>query len=210
MTQVLEALKWRYATKKFDTNIILSQEKITILKNAFNLTATSFGLQPVRLVIVSDKEVQEKLLPVSMDQPQVVSASHLLIFCIEKKIDTQYVETYFNNVKTIRNTPDDVLAPFKEYLLDHFSTATSVDKDLWATKQAYITMGNLLTVCALEKIDACPMEGFSPDGYNEVLGLEKKGLQAVLVMPVGYRAADDMFADFKKVRKDLKDSILEL
>jgi len=210
MTQVLEALKWRYATKKFDAKRILSQDKIEIIKNAFNLTASSFGLQPVKLLIINNKVLQQKLFPVSMDQQQVVDASHLLIFCVEKNIDSNYVDTYFNNVKAIRNTEDEVLAPFKEYLLDHFTTVSLEDKNLWATKQAYITMGNLLTVCALEKIDACPMEGFSPDGYNEVLDLDNKGLRAVLVMPVGYRAEDDMFADLKKVRKDLKNAILEL
>lgn len=210
MTQVLEALKWRYATKKFDAKRILAQDKIEILKNAFNLTATSFGLQPVRLLIINNKEIQQKLLPVSMDQRQVVDASHLLVFCVEKSIDSNYVDTYFNTVKAIRNTEDEVLAPFKEYLLDHFSTVSPEDKNLWATKQAYITMGNLLTVCALEKIDACPMEGFLPDGYNEVLNLDEKGLRAVLVMPVGYRAQDDMFADLKKVRKDVKNAVLEL
>ncbi len=209
MTQVLEALKWRYATKKFDANKNLPQDKIEVLKNAFNLTATSFGLQPVKLVIINDKTLQQQLFPVSMEQQQVVDASHLLVFCVEKKVDAQYVETYFDNIKAIRNTPDDILAPFKEYLLDHFSTVTPEDAHLWATKQAYITMGNLLTVCALEEIDACPMEGFSPEGYNEILNLEEKGLQAVLVMPVGYRATDDMFADFKKVRKDLKDAVIE-
>ena len=210
MTQVLEALKWRYATKKFDAKRILSQDKIEIIKNAFNLTASSFGLQPVKLLIINNKVLQQKLFPVSMDQQQVVDASHLLIFCVEKNIDSNYVDTYFKNVKAIRNTEDEVLAPFKEYLLDHFTTVSPEDKNLWATKQAYITMGNLLTVCALEKIDACPMEGFSPDGYNEVLNLDDKGLRAVLVMPVGYRAEDDMFADLKKVRKDLKNAILEL
>lgn len=210
MPQVIEALKWRYATKKFDNTRTLSKEKIEVIKNAFNLTATSFGLQPVRLVIIHNKETQEDLVPVSMDQRQVADASHVLVFCIEKQVNEAYVEGYFDNVKEVRNTPDEVLKPFKNYLLDHFKNASLEDNDLWAAKQAYLAMGNLLTVCALEEIDACPMEGFSPAGYDDLLELTSKGLQAVLVMPVGYRAEDDMFSGFKKVRKPLADAVLEL
>ncbi len=210
MTQVLEALKWRYATKKFDSNRQLSTEKISVLKKAFNLTATSFGLQPVRLVVLNDKKVQEQLVAASMNQRQVVDASHVLILCIEKNVGDIYVENYFDRVKDIRNTPEEILKPFKNYLLDHFATTSEQDKHLWAAKQAYLVMGNLLTVCALEEIDACPMEGFTPEKYNEILGLSEKGLEAVLVMPVGYRSDDDMFADFKKVRKPIEKAVLEM
>ncbi len=210
MPQVIEALKWRYATKKFDSTRSLSHDQIEVLKNAFNLTATSFGLQPVRLVVLSDKEIQERLVAATMNQRQVADASHVLIFCIEKQVDDIYVNNYFENVKEIRSTPDDVLKPFKEYLLDHFKNATPENTDLWASKQAYLAMGNLLTVCALEEIDACPMEGFLPEEYDKILNLGARGLQSVLVMPVGYRAQDDMFSEFKKVRKSLEDATLEL
>ena len=145
-----------------------------------------------------------------MNQKQVFEASHLLVFCIEKNINNAYVENYFDTVKSIRNTPDEILQPYREYLLDNFEKETPAQTDLWATKQAYLAMGNLLTICALEEIDACPMEGFDPAGYDEILNLQDKGLEAVLVMPIGYRASDDMFAEFKKVRKHIEQAILEL
>ncbi|RMB59491.1 NAD(P)H-dependent oxidoreductase [Dokdonia sinensis] len=210
MTQVIEALKWRYATKKFDNQRLIPDEKIEVIKEAFDLTATSFGLQPVRLAIVKNKEIQRALVTVSMNQEQIAQASHVLVFCREREIGTDYVNSYFDNVVQIRKTPEEILAPFKNYLLKTFENDTPESIALWATKQAYLAMGNLLTVCALEKIDACPMEGFSPEGYNEILGLEEKGLDAVLVMPVGYRADDDMFASFKKVRKGTAAAVLEL
>lgn len=210
MSPLLEALKWRYATKKFDANRILSDDKITVLKEAFNLTASSFGLQPVRLLIVQNQEIQDELVALSMNQQQVADASHVLVFCIEKNIDSSYIESYFKNVQETRKTPDEILKPFKEYLYGHFKNETSDNITSWATKQAYLAMGNLLTACALEKIDACPMEGFDPVGYNTLLNLEDKGLSSVLVMPVGYRAEDDMFSGFKKVRKTLQDAIIEI
>lgn len=210
MSTILEDLSWRYATKQFDRSKKLSQEKIEVLKNAFNLTATSFGLQPVRLLVISDQELKDTLVQHSMGQKQVGDASHLLVFCIEKKVDTTYVKTYFDRVKAIRNTEEEILQPFQEYLMGHFKNKESTEVDLWAAKQAYLAMGNLLTVCAIEKIDACPMEGFDPFQYDAVLGLKEKSLQSVLVMPVGYRSQEDFFSELKKVRKPLSDAVIEM
>ncbi len=207
---IIEKLKWRYATKKFDNNLYINKEKLNILKEAFNLTATSFGLQPIKLVIVRDKVLQASLVEHSMNQVQVEQASHVLVFCIETNINEDYIETYFKRVKSIRNTPDEILQPFKDYILDDFKDKPIKSIKDWAINQAYLAMGNLLTVCAIEDIDACPMEGFDPEKYNELLQLKKRRLHSVLVMPIGYRAKDDMFADFKKVRKNVSESVYEL
>ena len=210
MSQVIEALQWRYAVKKFDSEKKLTNQQLDTVKEAFNLTATSYGLQPIRLVIIEDKTLQEKLVSASMNQRQVADCSHLLVICIEKVIDGDYVKSYFKRVKDIRDTPDEILKPFRDYLLDVFKKDSDEETALWASKQAYLAMGNLLTVCALEKIDACPMEGFETIAYDDLLGLDKMGLSSVLVLPIGYRAADDMFADFKKVRRSLQTAIIEL
>jgi nitroreductase len=210
LMNIIEKLQWRYATKKFDSKLYISNEKLNTLKESFNLTATSYGLQPIKLVIVKDKALQTNLVEHSMNQEQVAHASHVLIFCIETKIDEDYIEAYFSRVKTIRNTPDDISKPFKDYLIEDFKRKTIRNIQDWAINQAYLAMGNLLTVCAIEDIDACPMEGFNPEKYDDLLELNDKGLQSVLVMPIGYRAKDDMFAGFKKVRKTVAESILEL
>ena len=123
---------------------------------------------------------------------------------------SKYIESYFDRVKAIRNTPDEILAPFKEFMTNSFKDKTQEELDTWASKQAYIALGNLLTVCGVEEIDACPMEGFTPEKYDEILGLQAHGLSSVLVLPVGYRAEDDMFADLKKVRKTVSESIIEM
>lgn len=206
----IEALQWRYATKKFDTAKILPQEKIEVLKNAFSLTATSYGLQPIKLVIIHDKELQEKLVGFSMNQKQVSTASHVLIFCIEWKVDKDFIENYFHCVHKTRATPEEILNPFKTFLINDFENKHVDEITAWATNQAFLALGTLLTVCAIEGIDACPMEGFEPQKYDELLGLEKLNLKSVLVMPVGYRAQDDMFSEFKKVRRPLSDVIIEL
>ncbi len=206
----IKALQWRYATKKFDNKKILPQEKIEVLKTAFNLTATSYGLQPIKMVIIHNKELQQKLLEFSFNQQQVSTASHLLIICIEKRIDKSFIEKYFKMVHHMRSTPLEVLDPFKDFLVGDFENKPVEEIKAWATNQAYLALGNLMTVCAIEEIDSCPMEGFEPLKYDELLALETFNLESVLVLPVGYRAADDIFSEFKKVRRQLSDVIIDL
>ena len=206
---IIEKLQWRYATKKFDDKVLIDSKKIDIIKEAFNLTATSYGMQPITLLVIQDKALQKELIKHSKNQEQVGQASHLLVFCISNITEGTITE-YFDRVKIIRDTPEEILNPFKDYLIDSFSQKNPKEIKDYCIKQAYLAMGNLLTVCAIESIDACPMEGFEPSAYDEVLSLKEKGLHSVLVMPIGYRAKDDMFADLKKVRKKTSNSVIEI
>ncbi|WP_179320311.1 NAD(P)H-dependent oxidoreductase [Winogradskyella helgolandensis] len=207
---IIEQLKWRYATKKFDATKTLSKEKLDTLKEAFNLTALSYGLQTLKLVIVEDKIARERLVEVAYGQRQVVDASHLLVLCIQTEINSKDVNNHFETIKAIRNTPDAILEPFKEQMKSTIEGMQTDKRVGWATQQAYIALGNLMTVCAVEGIDSCPMEGFIPKALDKKLELEKHGLSSVLLLPVGYRADDDMFADFKKVRQPISKTVIEL
>lgn len=210
MSETIAQLKWRYATKKFDATKKLSAEKLNILKEAFNLTATSFGLQTIKLMVIENEALKTELLPHTYNQKQVVDASHVLVICIQNDIINDNVNDYYQNIQDIRNTPEAVLKPYKDNLIAMMAKMTVKERQQWSKNQAYIALGNLMTVCALERIDACPMEGFVPSKYDEILNLEAQGLQSVLLLPVGYRAADDDFASFKKVRQPLAETIIEL
>lgn len=207
---IIKKLEWRYAVKKFNADKMLTEDKLDKLKQAFNLTATSYGLQPIKLLVVQNKELQQELVKFSYGQKQVAQASHVFVICIEKQIDQKFIHDYFARVQQIRNTSDEILDPFKGALVESFSKKEREEVRVWATNQAYLALGTLLTVCALEEIDACPMEGFQPTSYDELLGLNKLRLTSVLVLPVGYRATDDMFATLKKVRRDLDESIIHI
>ena len=207
---IVKALKWRYAAKKFDPSRVIPNDIIEVIKESFNLTASSYGLQPVKLLIVSNKSILQELVPISSNQKQVGQASHLCIFCVYTNVDEAYIRTYFENIKSIRKTPDAVLNSFRESLISSFETKSPDEIFNWGAKQAYLALGNMLTVCATQEIDACPMEGFDPIAYDEYFKLNEQGLRSVLVMPIGFRAKVDMFADLKKVRKDLRDSIIEI
>ena len=207
---VIESLECRYAVKKFDADKSLTENQITTLKKAFNLTATSYGLQPLKLVVIKNKDIQKELVAHSWNQPQVLEASHLLVICIQKTYDKEEVTKYFNLVQKIRNTPDAIINPFKKFLTQEIEKKTQEELLAWNKNQAYLALGNLLTVCASLQIDACPMEGFIPEKYDEVLELDKHNLTSTLVLPVGYRANDDYMKDLKKVRKNLEEVVLEI
>jgi len=207
---VIESLEWRYAVKKFDADKSLTENQITTLKKAFNLTATSYGLQPLKLVVIKNKDIQKELVVHSWNQPQVLEASHLLVICIPKTYDKEEVTKYFNLVQKIRNTPDAIINPFKKFLTQEIEKKTQEELLAWNKNQAYLALGNLLTVCASLQIDACPMEGFIPEKYDEVLEFDKHNLTSTLVLPIGYRANDDYMKDLKKVRKNLEEVVLEI
>jgi len=207
---ILESLKWRYATKKFDNTTVLSTEQINTLKEAFNLTATSFGLQPIKMVVLKNREIREQLVAHAFGQRQILDASHLLIICIQKECTTTDVENYFKLLKKVRNTPDEVVASFKKDVLGLFENSPIENIQQASKFQAYLALGNLLTVCASLKIDSCPMEGFNPSKFDEILDLEAKNLHSLLLLPVGKRADDDYMASLKKVRKPLEETIIEI
>ena len=207
---IIDSLQWRYATKKFDVNKQLSSLQIKTLKEAFNLTATSYGLQPIKLVVIQNKEIQKELVKHSWNQQQIAQASHVLVICIPEKYTLEEVENYFGLVKKLRNTPDHILNPFKGFLTDEIGKKSQEELFIWNKNQAYLALGNLLTVCALEKIDSCPMEGFIPEKYDAILNLKNHNLKSILVLPVGFRAEDDYMKDLTKIRKNIEEIIIEI
>ncbi|MCB4800092.1 NAD(P)H-dependent oxidoreductase [Neotamlana laminarinivorans] len=207
---IIKQLNWRYATKKFDATKKITDQQLDTLKQAFNLTATSYGLQTIAMVVVENKTKREQLVPHSYNQNQVLDASHLLVICIQEHVDATDVKKYYSNIKQIRNTPDHILKPYQEGLIAMLDKKTQAECQQWSKNQAYIALGNLMTVCANIQVDACPMEGFVPEKYDDILGLTKLGLKSVLLLPVGIRAEDDLFATLKKVRKPITETVIEI
>lgn len=206
----LEKLQWRYATKKFNPNKKLSEKQIDTLVRAFNLTATSYGLQTMKLVVVAQQVKKDLLLPLAFNQKQVIEASHVLVLCIQNNISEQDVDGYFNAVSSVRSTPETILEPYRIQLKSVVNKMDTAKKREWAIRQTYIALGNLMTVCAMEGIDSCPMEGFMPEQVDQALRLHTHNLSSVLLLPVGFRADDDMFSDFKKVRKPLDEVVITI
>lgn len=207
---IIKSLEWRYACKKFDANKKLTISQIGILKKAFNLTATSFGLQPLKMLVIENTVLKNRLLPYAFNQQQISTCSHLLVLCIDTEITGDTIDARFDLEKEIRGTSEDIVGGFRNQLKDMFANKSVEDIEKSCIHQAYITIGNLMTVCAIEKIDACPMEGFLPHKFDEELNLTDKNLRSVLLLPVGFRAEDDLMSSMKKVRKSVADTVIEI
>ncbi len=209
MSKTIKQLKWRYACKKFDSSKKLSDKKIKRLKKAFQLTATSFGLFPIKMMVISDSKIKDSLLEHAYFQKQITDCSHLLVLCIDNTIDNTTIDNHFDLEKKTRGTSEEIIGKFRESLKESFANKSDAEKEQSAIYQTYIALGNLMTVCALEKIDSCPMEGFNPTKFDEILDLDSLSLKSVLLLPVGYRADDDFMSQLKKVRKPIESVIIE-
>lgn len=207
---ILEALNWRYATKKFDKTKKLTDELVETLIESIRLTATSYGLQAMKVVLVEDNTLREKLLGYSFGQQQVVEASHFLVLCREAELNLSHIESYMQDISNTRGTDLASLDGFKNMITNTVLTKGNDFQEIWMEKQIYIALGNLLTVCANLGIDACPMEGFLRNEYDEVLGLNAKGLAAVLAIPIGYRSKDDKNATLAKVRRSTEKFVVKI
>ena len=207
---IVKSLEWRYACKKFDKDKKLSEEQIASLKKAFVLTPTSFGLQPMKLLVIKSLDLKEKLLPHAYYQPQINTCSHLLVICIDKSFDLDSIDEKFDLEKQIRGTGEEIVGKFRSQLKEIFQKKDADRIERESIYQAYIALGNLMTVCAHMKIDSCPMEGFNPTEFDTVLGLREKQLRSVLLLPVGYRAEDDIMHKMKKVRKPVEEMVIDL
>lgn len=206
-SQIIDALNWRYATKKFDTSKKVSESDLNELLEAMRLSASSFGIQPWKFLVITNKSIREKIKGAAWGQAQVTDASHLIVLCVKKGLDKKYMSEYVKFVETDRGLKAGALKGFED-MLHGYIDSSSGKVDDWSRRQVYIVLGNLLTSAALKRIDACPMEGFDAGKVDEILGLEKKGFGVAVMCPIGYRASDDDYAKHKKTRFPLN-SIVE-
>lgn len=210
MSQFNENAKWRYATKKFDATKKVSDNDLASLKEAIQLSASSFGLQLYKVIIVENPEIRAQLQPASWGQTQIVDASHLLVFANQTKFDDTDVDAYISNATKTRNLPEGSLSGFGDYMKGALANMPEDLRPNWTAKQTYIALSNLLNAAAELKIDVTPIEGFIPTQYNEILGLDKLNLNAVVVAAVGYRHIEDDTQHYAKVRKSNENLFLTL
>lgn len=201
MNTYLKHLNWRYATKQFDPSKKISNADLNILKEAIQLSASSYGLQPYKVLIIEDKDTREKLKAASWNQSQITDASHMVVLANMTDADDSLVDDYINNVSETRGLPLDQLEGYSQMMKSNVIALPNEAKNAWTAKQAYIALGNVLSAAASLEIDACPMEGFDSAAYNTILDLAKENLNAAVVITLGYRASEDETQHYKKVRK---------
>ena len=197
---LLQDLQWRYATKKMNGTSV-SDDQLQAVLDATQLSASSYGLQPYTIVVVSNQETKDKLMAAAYGQAQVGSSSHVLVFAVPLQITKGDIQAFTDNIATTRNLPSAAMDGYKAMILNTVGALPAEQQQVWSAKQAYIALGTALAAAATAKIDACPMEGFDAKQYDEILGLTALQLKSVVIMPIGFRAEGDEVMHFPKVRK---------
>jgi nitroreductase len=191
---LLTQLSWRYATKKFDPTRKIDPETWSALEQAALLAPSSYGLQPWRMVIVTDPSIRVRLRAASFNQPQITDASHLVVFCRRTEMTAADVDRWIARIAEVRSVPRESLGGFREMMVSSVSNPAALPggaMDTWIRSQVYISLGVFLASAAMLGVDACPMEGFNPAEYDAILDLPAKGYRATVLAAAGYRSAED-------------------
>ncbi|NGP87116.1 NAD(P)H-dependent oxidoreductase [Fodinibius halophilus] len=199
--QLIDNLEWRYATKHFDPGKKVSETQLKQIKKAIQLSASSYGLQLYKALIIEDISTREKLKPASWDQQQITEASHLIVFCNYTNLQRKHIDNFLALKSETQQLPLSELKGYGDFMEGKINEKSDEELKHWTAKQTYLALGNLLAACAELKIDACPMEGFEADKYDNILGLSQKGLTASVIAAIGYRSEEDQTQYHRKVRK---------
>ena len=205
---LLQALNWRYATKRFDPERKIPAALWHSLEEALVLAPSSFGLQPWKFVVVTDAAVKIRLRAVSLGQPQVEECSHLVVFTARQSMQMEDIERFLGRIAEVRKVTEESLSAYRDRMAGSLLQGPLAQVvEQWTAKQAYLALGNFITCAATLGVDTCPMEGLEPAKYDQILGLEGTGYHTLAICPAGYRAENDAYAKLAKVRFPLEQVI---
>lgn len=198
--ELLNSLKWRYATKEFDTDKKISLGTWDTLGQSMVLTPSSFGLQPWKFITITCQKTKVDLLEHSWHQRQVTDCSHMVVLCARDGMGQQDIEDWLDQLAQTREVSRDSLQGYADMMNGFFSTMDYSKTLAWAKNQVYIALGQLMTSAAVLGVDACPMEGIVHAEYDRILGLKNTGFATTVACAMGYRSDDDKYAELPKVR----------
>lgn len=199
---LIDQLQWRYATKKMDAKKLVPLEKVEQILEAIRLTASSSGLQPYELIVITNQDIRQKIREAANNQSQITDCSHLIVFAAWDNYTADRINAAFDMTETIRNFTSESGTAYRQMLLKTYPARDAEVNFTHAAKQAYIGLGTALIAAAYEQVDCTPMEGFNPTAVDEILNLKAKGLRSVVMLPLGYRnSEEDWLVNLKKVRR---------
>jgi nitroreductase / dihydropteridine reductase len=210
MTNIIENLKWRYATKVFDTTKAVSAEDLNFVLDAGNLAASSYGLQPFTFVVVDDAAKKQALIEHAYGQTQIAANGALIVIAARTDVDTAYISEFTARIESTRGLPGGSVDGYKDMMVGSLTNQTPEARLVWAQKQSYIALGTMMSAASERGIDNAALEGFNPDKFNEVLGLAEHNLHATVLLVLGYRSTEDATSQYAKVRKDIKDIVVHM
>lgn len=198
-TTILDALKFRYACKKFDPSRTVSDEDFLSILEAARLSPSSYGFEPWKLLVAQSPELREELRPVAGGAHNSFNgASHFIILLARKSAHMQYNSEYISHMlHDVQGLPEAAAAmkraSYENFQRESFKLLES-DRAMfdWASKQTYIALANMLTAAAYMGIDSCPIEGFNRVGVEQKLTelglLDPEHFGVSVMAGFGYRA----------------------
>jgi len=205
--ELINKLNWRYATKAMNGQSV-PQGKIDNIIEAASLAPTSSGLQPFEIVVITNEEVKAQILPVAWGQSVITDCSHLLVFAAWDTYTAERINKVYDHLNEVRGFTNEGLDNYRQRLLDGYPPRDAEENFAHAARQAYIAFSMAVAAAAFEEVDCTPMEGFDPNAVDEILELREKGLRSCVLLPVGYRNAEqDWLAALPKVRKPKSDLV---
>jgi nitroreductase / dihydropteridine reductase len=210
MNNIIESLKWRYATKAFDTSKALNADDLNYVLEAGNLAASSYGLQPYDFVIVDDAAKKQALVEQAYGQAQVAANGALVVLAVRTDLDAAYIAEYTARIESTRGLPTGAVDGFKDMMVGHLTNLTPEARQVWAQKQSYIALGTMMVAASERQVDNAALEGFNPDKFDEILNLAAHNLHATSLLVLGYRSEEDATSQYAKVRKDIKDIVVHI
>ena len=209
MSDILSLLSWRYAAKKMDPAKSVPEEKLAIILESIRLSASSSGLQPYQVLVITDPAIKAQIRPVSWGQSQVTDCSHLLVFAAWDNYSAERINMMFDLVNEQRGFKNEGWEAYRQQLLSIYPQRSPEENFQHAARQAYIGLGSALIAAAAEGVDSTPMEGFEPEKVDAILNLSALGLRSVLLLPLGYRASEgDWLVNLAKVRRSTEDFVI--
>lgn len=211
MTELLQKLEWRYATKKMNPAKEVPQDKVERILEAARLAPTSSGLQPFEIIVVTNKAIREQIKPIAWNQAQITDCSHLLVFAAWDNYTADRINMMFDLTNAQRGSTNEGWENYRKMLLSTYPARDAHTNFEHAARQAYIGLGAALIAAAFEGVDSTPMEGFDAKALDGILDLPARGLRSVAIMPLGYREDDqDWLVNLKKVRRPREQFVTEV
>lgn len=207
---LVDSLKWRYATNRFNTAKVISESDLSYVLTAGNLMPTSYGLQPFRIIAIVDQSTKEKLREATFGQAHAIDNGALIVLAVRTDIDEAMITEYAARIEKTRDLQEGAASGFKKMIVDDIVARTPEEKLVWAQKQAYIALGGMIAAASELGIDNHGLEGFNAAAYNEILGLSEKNLHATVLLALGYRAENDESQNHAKVRVPPEEMIIRI
>ncbi|MBI5754397.1 NAD(P)H-dependent oxidoreductase [Candidatus Peregrinibacteria bacterium] len=181
----LNNLDWRNAEKNFDPTKKVSDNDLAKILHAIRMAPSSWGVQPYHIFVIGDQTTKLKLKGKGYNQQQYQDSSHVLVFCGRNDLASR-VDKYFEIASNGDPIQRKSMEAYEKMMRGSMESKNPEEGMNWAYRQTYLALGFGLAACAELKIDACPMEGFDPSGFAEILKLPSD-IKAVATMSIGYR-----------------------